>query len=488
MDADVTRGGAFDQHGFQGYTRAEMEAVSALTGAEDPKWRLLFPVTRSTRDFAKTNAPVMQLCFALGVILIYGAVRHDGAISPRLLDLWLLEGAATLTVRSLLLGAIVRAAPVEVARSSFLRLAPLVAALMGAAHWVWTAMIFVGPTLDLTTLVVLLTFVLLSISCIAMTPASPAACALYMLALWFAMTYKLAHADWVSIPTLAILLAAFAAIFWLTFYTVIGGTRRYLVRSDAVDLLVAKLRERNAEIEGLREAAASEFATRSAFFESANHDFRQRVHAMKLLVQLTAQNATRQRNEGLALNRLTSVVDDLETYMTEVLEFARLEKASHEPVRKNVYLQHLFQSVDVAFEEIAMAKRIDLRIRATQLIVNTDGAMLLRILENLVSNAIKFSRSRVLLSARRRGLDVYVEVRDQGSGIPADSVESVFDAFYQGSYEPAQSGRGVGLGLAIVKRLVEALGYRMEVLSRPGSGTLMRVIVPSQDVVVPSCE
>jgi signal transduction histidine kinase len=182
------------------------------------------------------------------------------------------------------------------------------------------------------------------------------------------------------------------------------------------------------------------------------------------------------------------VVDDLETYMTDVLEFARLERASHDPVRKNVYLQHLFQSVDVAFEEIAMAKKIDLRIRATQLIVNTDGAMLLRILENLASNAIKFSRSRVLLSARRRGPEVYIEVRDQGSGIPADSVESVFDAFYQGSYEPAQSGRGVGLGLAIVKRLVEALGYRMEVLSRPGSGTLMRVIVPSQDVVVPSCE
>ena len=252
MKASTGTDSALFQHGFQGYTRAEMEAVSTLTGRENPKWKLLFPVTRSTRDFAKTNAPVMQLCFAVAMTLIYGAVRYENSASPQLVDAWLAEGVATFVVRSLLLIAVMRAAPVEVANSPFLRIAPLSAAVMGAAHWVWTALIFIGPTLDLITLVVLLTFVLLSISAIAMTPASPAASALYLVALWLAIAYKLSGADWVVRSTFPILLVTFAAIFWLTFYTVIGGTRRYLVRSDAVDLLVAELRERNDEIERLR--------------------------------------------------------------------------------------------------------------------------------------------------------------------------------------------------------------------------------------------
>ena len=109
--------------------------------------------------------------------------------------------------------------------------------------------------------------------------------------------------------------------------------------------------------------------------------------------------------------------------------------------------------------------------------------MLLRILENLVSNAIKFSRDRVLLSARQRGLEVHIEVRDRGPGIADEDLGGVFDAFYQGHYDPAESRRGFGLGLAIVKRLVESLGYRIDVVSQPSRGTLMRLIVPTEDVV-----
>jgi len=484
MEANLGINGALSERGFQGYARAEMEAVSALTRGEDPKWKLLFPVTRSTRDFAKATAPLMQLSFVVAMTLIYCAVRHEASAPPQLVNAWLAEGLVTLVVRSLLLVAIVRAAPVEVATSPFLRIAPLLAAVMGAAHWVWTAFIFIGPTLNLVTFVVLLAFVLLSISGIAMAPASPAACALYLVALWLAMTFKLGSADWVGSSTFLILLVAFAAIFWLTFYTVIGGTRRYLVRSDAVDLLVAELRDRNAQIESLREAAASAFATRSAFFESASHDFRQRVHAMKLLVQIAARNAAQQRDDKGALARLTAVVEDLERYMTDVLEFARLERAVRAPARQDVSLQDIFQVVDVTFEEFAIAEGVDLRLRATPLVIRTDRAMLLRVLENLVSNAIKFSRARVLVSARRRGTDVHLEVRDQGRGIPADRTELVFDAFYQEPYDDVEGVRGVGLGLAIVKRLVEALGYRIEVMSRVGRGTLMRLIVPDRDVVI----
>jgi signal transduction histidine kinase len=176
-------------------------------------------------------------------------------------------------------------------------------------------------------------------------------------------------------------------------------------------------------------------------------------------------------------------VEDLETYMTDVLEFARLESTSLEPERESFRLQNIFQRIDVQFEDVAAARSVELRIRATPVCLRSDASMLVRILENLVSNAIKFTRARVLLTAHRHGDEIHVEVRDQGPGIPPDCVDKVFDAFYQGQSTQESARQGVGLGLAIVKRLADALGYRIEVHTRPGRGTLMRLIVPSADLI-----
>jgi len=202
---------------------------------------------------------------------------------------------------------------------------------------------------------------------------------------------------------------------------------------------------------------------------------------MKLLAQSGLADTRQVERSPLA--RLAAVVEDLETYMTDVLEFARLESTALAPGRTVVRLQQTFQRIEVQFEDIASAKKVELRVRATSLSLRTDAAMLVRILENLVSNAIKFTRGRVLLAARKDGGAVHVEVWDRGPGIPLDCVDKVFDAFYQGQPTREDAMEGVGLGLAIVKRLADVLGYRIEVMSSPGRGTLMRLLIPAEDVV-----
>lgn len=455
--------------GFRGYSHDEMTATSVLARKENPGWRWLFPVTRVTRDFVRAQIPVLQGAYAVAVGLVYWAAHLDGDVERPLIRWWLAESVASIALRSLLYLPVIRASPVEVAASPFLRLAPLLAVALGAAHWIWTASIFVRSELDLTTLVVFLAFVMLSIACIAMAPASPAACAIYLLSLWLAMAYKLGHADWVGLGTFSVLLAALASILWMTFHTVVGDVRRYLVRSDEADLLVVELRERNVEVERLRTAAAQEFAVRSTFFASASHDLRQRVHAMKLLAD---------EEEGGSRARLAGVVEDLENYMTNILELARLETTALEPDRQMLQVQHVFQQLEVEFENVATARNVDFRTRATTLTVHTDECLLLRILENLVSNAIKFTHGRVLVTARGRRNAVVIDVRDQGPGIHSDQREAVFDAFFQADNARLDPRQGVGLGLAIVKRLTAALGYRIEVHSRPGRGTLMRLVIP----------
>ena len=468
---------------FQGYTPDEMVATNALTRAEDPRWRWLFPVTRSTRDYFTSRFPVLVVSYTVAVGLIFVAARIEGLVPLPLIYLWLAESVANFTIRSLLTAVTAAASPVQVAKRPSLRLLPLVAIVLAALHWSWTATLFIGTSLDLTTLVVLLAFVMLSIACIGLAPASPMICIVYLVPIWSVTAYKLFHTEWANNGALVVLLAALAAILWPAFYLIVSGVRRNLLRSDEVDLLVTQLRDRNAEVEGLRHAAAGNLETRSAFFASASHDFRQRVHAMKLLAQSALDENRNRHVDSSPLSRLASVIEDLESYMTDVLEFSRLERTPIAPARNLVKLQKVFQDVDIQFESIAAAKQVDFRVRPTSLVLCTDAAMLTRVLENLVSNAIKFTGKRVLLTARRRRHEVDIEVRDQGPGIPMDCLESVFEPFNQGGARFESARQGVGLGLSIVKRVADALGYRIQVHTRAGRGTCMCLTVPEHDLV-----
>jgi hypothetical protein len=86
----------FMSRGFQGYTRAEMTATTALTSREDPRWRWVLPVTRTTRNYITAQIPALQLSYAMAVALIYAAAQAEDALSPSLMAWWLAEAAASL--------------------------------------------------------------------------------------------------------------------------------------------------------------------------------------------------------------------------------------------------------------------------------------------------------------------------------------------------------------------------------------------------------
>jgi hypothetical protein len=204
-------GTEFLSRGFQGYTRAEMTAASVITSREDPKWRWVLPVSRSTRDYIRSQIPALQLCYALGVALIYAAAQIEGDSRTVLIAWWLVEAAAIFAVRAIIYRRLSRASPVEVAANRALRTLPLLAIALAAAHWCWTATIFIGPSLGATTVVVLLTFVMLSVACLGVAPVSPAICVVYLVPVWSTTAYVLIHWHGVSGGALLILGAALAA-------------------------------------------------------------------------------------------------------------------------------------------------------------------------------------------------------------------------------------------------------------------------------------
>jgi CheY-like chemotaxis protein len=112
-------------------------------------------------------------------------------------------------------------------------------------------------------------------------------------------------------------------------------------------------------------------------------------------------------------------------------------------------------------------------------VVETDGILLQRILQNLVSNAIRYTESGgVLIAARRRGKLCRIDVVDTGCGIPESERALVFEEFFRGGREGDDGGVGLGLGLSIVQRMASTLDHAIELHSRTGHGTRLSLTLP----------
>jgi signal transduction histidine kinase len=109
-----------------------------------------------------------------------------------------------------------------------------------------------------------------------------------------------------------------------------------------------------------------------------------------------------------------------------------------------------------------------------------DRARIAQLLDNLVSNALKFTpeNGRVDVRVSSVSNQAVLEVRDSGMGIPADEQEFLFERFFRTSNATEQAIQGTGLGLAISKAIVEAHAGRITVASQEGAGTTFRVALP----------
>lgn len=141
----------------------------------------------------------------------------------------------------------------------------------------------------------------------------------------------------------------------------------------------------------------------------------------------------------------------------------------------------MFAALQTQLEPLAAQKGLALRVVPTAARVETDPFYLRRILQNLLGNAVRYTRSgKVLMGLRRRGNKVRIEVWDTGPGIAQEHRDMVFREFSRVD-APASASEGLGLGLAIVDRACAGLGLPLGLRSQPGRGTVFSVTVPAGD-------
>lgn len=217
---------------------------------------------------------------------------------------------------------------------------------------------------------------------------------------------------------------------------------------------------------------------KTRFFASASHDLRQPLHAIALFGAVL-ERELHSHSAGEHAKRLMQAVHAMGTSLDTMLDMSRLDADVVQPELNAVALRPMLQALNQLFASRAQAKGLQLRVRTTGLWVRTDLQLLQRLLANLVENAIKYTDvGGVLVLARAKHDEVWVEVVDTGRGIAPENKERIFEAFYQIDNPGRDRNQGLGMGLSIVRRLSHLLHHPLHLTSRPGIGTRFRLKLP----------
>ncbi|MGD9943063.1 MAG: ATP-binding protein, partial [Burkholderiaceae bacterium] len=240
----------------------------------------------------------------------------------------------------------------------------------------------------------------------------------------------------------------------------------------------AELVQANAALQLKREEAEQASQAKTRFLASASHDLRQPLHTISLLVGVLRRQRFAPEVDRLIGNIEVSV-SAMEGLFASLLDISKLDAGMAQPQLSECALAELLRVIEVNHAPEAERKRLRLAVVASPAVVRTDPALLERVMNNLVSNAIRYTeRGTVLVGVRRRRDCVELQVRDTGIGIDAGQQQHVFDEFYQVDNPERDRTKGLGLGLSIVKRTLELLDHGFSLHSAPGRGTCFSIRLP----------
>lgn len=240
---------------------------------------------------------------------------------------------------------------------------------------------------------------------------------------------------------------------------------------------VTRRKEMEQEIMAAHKEAERANKANSAFLAAASHDLRQPVQALNLL------NGALRRTvkEPIALEMIESQqhsLDAMTNLLNSLLDISRLDAGAVTPEIEDFSIRRLIDRLSAEFSRQAIQKGLKFDAVPCDTVVRTDPNLIGEIIQNFVSNAIRYTdKGSVRLSCDDLGDKLRVKVCDTGIGIEEDQLEAIFKEFHQ-CKRPGSNSEGFGLGLAIVSRLADLLDHKLAVESTPGKGSCFCVLVP----------
>jgi signal transduction histidine kinase len=260
-----------------------------------------------------------------------------------------------------------------------------------------------------------------------------------------------------------------------------------------LDLLEAQrrsLKEQNDELERRRREAEESSSRKTRFLASVSHDIRTPLQTITMMADILCRVAEKPdltaQVPGVA-HRLQANARALADLVSDVLDLARFDTAQVNLQTTDFSLNDLLAAESARIRPLADAKGLWLKVEIAEgeLRLRSDRMKLVRIMANLLGNAIKYTNSGGVTLAASREPDgsALIRVTDTGVGIAPEHLEHIFEEFVQLHNSERDRSKGHGLGLAICRRLVEALGGRITLDSQPGHGSRFTVRLPPSCVV-----
>ncbi|MCH8531692.1 MAG: hybrid sensor histidine kinase/response regulator [Saccharospirillum sp.] len=269
---------------------------------------------------------------------------------------------------------------------------------------------------------------------------------------------------------------------YITVYTDITDRRRIedqLRRSN--EILEDKVMQRTQALRVTNKELEKANANKTRFLAAAGHDLVQPLNSAALFS--ASLQAKLKRHDGPVdwLNLAEQIERSLtsaDNLLNELLEISKLDSDIIKPDMEAVDLGRMLRSLHEDFEVLARKRGIRLTVVPVNLWVRTDPRLLRRMIQNFLSNALRYSqRGRVTMGVRRQGDHCSIEVWDTGPGLTEQQQHDIFEEFHR-LPDTLSDEKGLGLGLAIVRRMSRLLDHPVSISSRLGEGSGFKIRVP----------
>jgi signal transduction histidine kinase len=238
----------------------------------------------------------------------------------------------------------------------------------------------------------------------------------------------------------------------------------------------------NSELALAKSAAEDANISKTRFLAAASHDILQPLNAARLYVTSMVERKTNGEDSRLVEN-IDDSLEAIEEILSALLDISRLDAGAMTTSISSFKMADLMRSLEIEFSPAARAKGLKLTFVPCSLPVESDRLLLRRLLQNFISNAIKYTpHGRVLVGCRRHGQSLRIVVYDTGVGIPPLKRGEIFKEFHR-LEQGARIARGLGLGLSIVERLARVLNHGIALDSNPSGGSMFSVTVPIASAV-----
>ncbi len=246
----------------------------------------------------------------------------------------------------------------------------------------------------------------------------------------------------------------------------------------------AELLDLNSKLQIAKRDADAANLDKTRFLAAASHDILQPLNAARLFTSSLVERKLVDDDRQLVRN-VDASLEAVEEILNALLDISRLDAGAMKPEITSFRIDSTLRAMALEFSQFAEDKGLRLVVMPCSITVTTDRKLLRRILQNLISNALKYTREgRVLVGCRRCASQLRIDVIDTGPGISLADQATVF-AEFERLVKRAHAEPGLGLGLSIVQRIARVLEHELTLVSVEGSGARFSISLPVADVQVP---